>query len=205
MADLSPGRREQLEALSIKGLACEKCDLSQSRTQVVFGAGNPDAELMFVGEAPGAEEDIKGTPFVGRSGKLLDRFLEESGISRADVFITSTLKCRPPANRDPRVNEIQSCQPWLFEQIRLIEPRVVATLGNFATRLLSGSPAGITQVHGQPQTQMLGQSSVLLFPLFHPAAALRSTRTAELFRQDLQALSALLAEDRIELGIGEPQ
>ena len=158
---------------------------------------------MFVGEAPGAEEDRIGLPFIGRSGILLNRLLEESGISREEVFITSTLKCRPPGNRDPRAAEIESCRPWLFEQIRLIQPRVVATLGNFATRLLSGNPAGITRVHGRAQVHTFGEHTVFLYPLFHPAAALRSTGTAEMLRQDIEALPALLAGDLSGAQMGE--
>lgn len=195
MADTLNGRAEKLQSLSRDARDCVKCALSASRTQVVFGAGDPDADLMFVGEAPGAEEDIQGLPFVGRSGILFTRLLEESGISREEVFITSTLKCRPPGNRDPRVAEIESCRPWLFEQIRLIEPRVVATLGNFATRLLSGNAAGITKVHGRAQVTSLGGRTVFLYPLFHPAAALRATGTAELLREDIAALPDLLKMD----------
>lgn len=195
MADTAEGRREELVALFREARACTNCDLSRSRTQVVFGGGNSDADLMFVGEAPGAEEDRQGLPFVGRSGALLTRMLEESGILREEVFIANTLKCRPPENRDPTITEIETCRPWLFEQIRLIEPRVVATLGNFATRLLSGDPAGITKVHGEPQVRRFGSRTVYLYPLFHPAAALRATGTADLLRQDLAALPALLARD----------
>jgi len=195
MADTAERRREELVALFQEARACVKCDLSRSRTQVVFGAGNSDADLMFVGEAPGAEEDRQGLPFVGRSGTLLTRLLEEFGICRDEVFITNALKCRPPGNRDPTATEIETCRPWLSEQIRLIEPRVVATLGNFATRLLSGDPAGITRVHGKAQVHTLGSRTVFLYPLFHPAAALRATGTADLLREDLAALPALLAKD----------
>jgi len=195
MADTAERRRDELVALFQEARACVKCDLSRSRTQVVFGAGNSDADLMFVGEAPGAEEDRQGLPFVGRSGTLLTRLLEESGISRDEVFITNVLKCRPPGNRDPTATEIEICRPWLSEQIRLIEPRVVATLGNFATRLLSGDPAGISRVHGKAQVHTLGSRTVFLYPLFHPAAALRATGTADLLREDLAALPALLTKD----------
>jgi DNA polymerase len=153
---------------------------------------------MFVGEAPGAEEDRQGLPFVGRSGALLSRLLEEAGLSREDVFIANTLKCRPPENRNPTATEIETCQPWLLEQIRLIEPRVVATLGNFATRLLSGQQTGISRIHGVPQIHTLGQRTVYLYPLFHPAAALRATGTTDLLRKDLAALPELLARDMPE-------
>jgi DNA polymerase len=203
MADTSEGRKQQLTALLDRARRCTRCDLCQSRIQVVAGEGNPDADLMFVGEAPGAEEDAQGVPFVGRSGKLLDRALEEAGIVRSDVFITSTLKCRPPGNRDPRAPEIEACRPWLVEQIRLIEPRVVVTLGNFATRLLSGSATGITRIHGRAQVRDLGSGEVLLFPTFHPAAALRSTGKFELLRADLAALPGLLAGDLPAAPTGE--
>jgi DNA polymerase len=159
---------------------------------VVFGAGNADADLMFVGEAPGAEEDRQGLPFVGRSGALLTAMLGDVGIARNDVFIANTLKCRPPANRDPAGSEIETCRPWLNEQIRLIEPRVVATLGNFATKLLTGDQTGITRVHGRPQVRELGSRKVFLLPLFHPAAALRASATADLLAADLATLPQLL-------------
>lgn len=185
-------RREKLVSVFREARECTRCALSDSRTQVVFGSGNADADLMFVGEAPGAEEDRQGLPFVGRSGAFLTRSLGEVGIDREDVFIANTLKCRPPENRDPLASEIETCQPWLFEQIDLIEPRVVATLGNFSTKLLTGEPTGITKVHGKAVGRRLGTRSVWLFPLFHPAAALRSTSVAEAFRADIAALPELL-------------
>ena len=185
-------RREELVAVFREARQCVKCDLSATRTQVVFGSGNADADLMFVGEAPGAEEDRQGLPFVGRSGNLLTQMLHEVGIEREDVFIANTLKCRPPENRDPTQVEIETCRPWLYEQIRLIQPRVVATLGNFSTKLLSGSPTGITKVHGVPQVKKLGVRTVYLLPLFHPAAALRSKAPAEALRADLATIPELL-------------
>lgn len=195
MPDSAERRREELVAVFREARDCRRCALSGSRTQVVFGAGNADADLMFVGEAPGAEEDRQGLPFVGRSGELLTQLLEEAGLSREEVFIANTLKCRPPANRDPTAAEIETCRPWLFEQIRLIEPKVVATLGNFATKLLSGDPTGITRVRGVARPRRLGEREVWLYPLFHPAAALRATGTADLLRQDIAALPELLARD----------
>ena len=188
-------RREELVAVFREARQCVKCDLSATRTQVVFGSGNADADLMFVGEAPGAEEDRQGLPFVGRSGNLLTQMLHEVGIEREDVFIANTLKCRPPENRDPTQVEIETCRPWLYEQIRLIQPRVVATLGNFSTKLLSGSPTGITKVHGVPQVRKLGVRTVYLLPLFHPAAALRSKAPADALRTDLAAIPDLLKRD----------
>ena len=144
-------RRDELVALYHEARECRLCPLSESRTQVVFGAGNADADLMFVGEAPGFHEDQQGIPFVGRAGKLLDELLAEQGLARDEVFITNVLKSRPPDNRDPQPGEIEACRPYLQRQVELIEPRVICTLGNFATKLLSGSSRGITQVHGQPQ------------------------------------------------------
>ena len=128
---------------------CTRCPLSQGRTQVVFGAGNPDADLMFVGEAPGFHEHKNGVPFVGAAGQLLGKLLAGIGLQREDVYIANVLKCRPPGNRDPLPEEIAACESHLFRQLELIRPKVVATLGNFATKLLSGRPDGITRVHGR--------------------------------------------------------
>ena len=174
---------------------CVRCpELAATRTQVVFGAGNADADLMFVGEAPGANEDRLGLPFVGQAGKLLDQLLGEIGLARGDVFIANVLKCRPPGNRDPHPGEIENCQEYLMRQLELIEPRVVCTLGNFATKLLTGSPQGITRVHGQPQERELGARTVKLFPIFHPAAGLRTPSVKEQLREDFAKLPALLAD-----------
>ena len=144
-------RREALKAVWQQAQTCTKCpQLAATRTKVVFGAGNADADLMFVGEAPGANEDRLGLPFVGQAGKLLDTLLGEIGLSRPEVFICNTLKCRPPGNRDPLPGEIDACQDYLFRQLELIEPRVVCTLGNFATKLLRADVAtGITRLHGR--------------------------------------------------------
>ena len=160
----------------------------------MFGSGNADADLMFVGEAPGMHEDLQGLPFVGRAGKLLDQLLEEVGLRRSDVFITNVLLCRPPGNRDPQPAEIDTCKPYLHRKIELIEPKVICTLGNFATKLLTRSQRGITGVHGRPQVHELGGRTVRLFPIYHPAAALRSTRTLEELREDFAKLPALLEE-----------
>jgi uracil-DNA glycosylase len=186
-------RRAKLVELYEQVQSCTRCPLHETRTKTVFGAGNADAELMFVGEAPGAEEDRQGLPFVGRAGQLLNELLQEIGMSREDVFIANVLKSRPPGNRDPQPLEIEACRPYLFEQVRLIEPRVVCTLGNFATKLLSGSPAGITKVRGTPQVRELGQRTVFLLPLFHPAAALRTPAVKETLRGDFERLPELLA------------
>ena len=186
--------------------ACTRCRLSQTRTQVVFGSGNPTADLMFVGEAPGFHEDKQGLPFVGQAGKLLDRLLEEIGLSRADVYIANTLKCRPPGNRDPVPDEIEACEGHLFHQIELIEPRVVATLGNFATKLLSGKQHGITRVHGQEQETTLGGRRVLLYPLYHPAAALYTPRMLQVLQQDFARIPELLGRvDATEAAAPQPE
>jgi uracil-DNA glycosylase family 4 len=186
------GRREKLVELYKEVQRCEKCPLHETRTKAVFGAGNADADLMFVGEAPGAEEDRQGLPFVGRAGGLLNQMLEEIGLSREDVFIANVLKSRPPGNRDPQPLEIEACEPYLWQQVQLIEPRVVCTLGNFATKLLSGSQTGITKVRGTPQVHELGGRMVYLLPLFHPAAALRTPSVKETLRADFATIPELL-------------
>ncbi|MBS1844620.1 MAG: uracil-DNA glycosylase, partial [Actinobacteria bacterium] len=173
---------------------CTRCPLHETRTKAVFGAGNADADLMFVGEAPGAEEDRRGLPFVGRAGRLLNELLVEIGLSREEVFICNVLKSRPPNNRDPQPNEIAACEPYLFEQVRLIQPRVVCTLGNFATKLLTGNPTGISRVRGTPQTHELGGRTVHLLPLFHPAAALRTPAVKEQLRADFATIPALIEQ-----------
>src|SRR3954468_2914074 len=145
-------RREELKAVWQQASVCTRCpQLASTRRTVVFGSGNADADLMFVGEAPGAREDEQGLPFVGQAGRLLDRLLEEIGLTRADVFVANTLKCRPPGNRDPQPAEIDACQDYLFRQLELIEPKVVCTLGNFSTKLLRGDPTGIMRLHGRPE------------------------------------------------------
>jgi uracil-DNA glycosylase len=196
-------RREELVALYRELSPDHDCPLAATRTNVVFGMGNADAELMFVGEAPGAEEDRQGKPFVGRAGKLLDRLLEEIGLERREVFIANVLKCRPPGNRDPEPEEIEECSPYLFRQIELIEPLVICTLGNFATKLLSGDRTGITKVHGRPQAREIGGRTVQLYPLFHPAAALRTDSVLELLRADFARLPELLEEARSTVDAGD--
>jgi len=186
-------RREQLVALYREVSDCTRCPLHETRVKTVFGAGAADAELMFVGEAPGAEEDRQGLPFVGRAGQLLNQLLEEIGLDRESVFIANVLKSRPPGNRDPQPEEIAACEPYLFEQVRLIEPKVVCTLGNFATKLLTGSQTGITRVRGTPQVHELGGRTVYLLPLLHPAAALRTPAMKETLRGDFATIPGLLS------------
>src|SRR5438067_11592354 len=169
----SAQRREALKAVWLEARECTRCPLADTRTTVVFGNGDANADLMFVGEAPGANEDRQGLPFVGQAGRLLERLLGEIGLQRGDVFIANVLKCRPPGNRDPLPQEIDACQDYLFRQLELIEPRVVCTLGNFATKLLRGDPGtGITRLHGRDEVRPIGPRTVRLYPIFHPAAAL---------------------------------
>jgi DNA polymerase len=197
-------RREKLVEVFNQASVCVDCALSETRNTVVFGAGNADADLMFVGEAPGAEEDKQGLPFVGRAGGLLTELLAGIDLKREDVFIANVLKCRPPGNRDPQPEEISSCRPYLMRQVDLIEPRVICTLGNFATKLLSGNPTGITKVRGMPQQHLVGGRPVQLFPLLHPAAALRTPAMAETLREDFAKLPALLAAPLPEIAEPEP-
>jgi uracil-DNA glycosylase len=187
-------RREELKAVFQQASACTRCpQLASTRTTVVFGSGNADAELMFVGEAPGANEDKQGLPFVGQAGRLLEQLLNEIGLSRTDVFIANVLKCRPPGNRDPLPQEIESCQEYLYRQLELIEPRVVCTLGNFSTKLLRGDPLGITRLHGSAEIRRIGPRTVRLYPLFHPAAALYTPSMLATLREDFARIPELLA------------
>jgi uracil-DNA glycosylase family 4 len=187
-------RREALKAVYEQARGCVRCpQLAQTRHTVVFGAGNADADLMFIGEAPGANEDRLGLPFVGQAGKLLDKLLSEIGLEREDVFIANVLKCRPPGNRDPLPAEIENCQEYLLRQVALIEPRVICTLGNFATKLLRGEPVGITRLHGQAEIRQIGDRVVRLYPLFHPAAALYTPSNVEVLRADVARIPELLA------------
>lgn len=185
-------RRDRLVEVYRAASDCTRCPLSETRTRVVFGAGDANADLMFVGEGPGAEEDRRGLPFVGRAGQLLNRMLEEIGLSREEVFIANVVKCRPPGNRDPLPMEIESCRPYLEAQVQLIEPRVICTLGNFSTKLLTANPTGITRVRGTPQVHELGGRPVFILPLFHPAAALRTPAVAQTLRGDFAGIPDLL-------------
>jgi DNA polymerase len=182
----------ELERLRRAAEACEKCLLSSTRTRVVFGEGDPHSDLMFVGEAPGYHEDQQGRPFVGQAGKLLEQLLAGIGLTREQVYIANVLKSRPPNNRDPKPDEIEACQPYLLRQVELIAPRVVCTLGNFATKLLSGSPMGITRVHGIPQRTSIGARRLYLFPIFHPAAALYTPAMLDTLKQDFLRLPEVL-------------
>ena len=188
-------RREALKQVFAQASVCTRCqELATTRKSVVFGAGNANADLMFVGEAPGASEDEQGLPFVGRAGKLLETLLKEIGLERKDVFIANVLKCRPPGNRDPLPLEIENCREYLYRQVELIQPRVICSLGNFSTKLLRDDPTGITRLHGKPQELTLGRRTVRLYPIFHPAAALYTPRMLETLREDFARLPELLAQ-----------
>ena len=183
-----------LQEAAHEASACTKCRLAGGRTQVVYGTGNADADLMFIGEGPGYYEDKQGEPFVGAAGQLLNRMLEEIGVRRADVYIANVIKCRPPGNRDPLPEEVDACTPWLREQIALIEPRVIVTLGNFATRFMLDKPVSISRVRGQ----RFPQEGRTIIPTFHPAAILRgggeaSTQMVDL-RSDFLEIKRALAE-----------
>lgn len=191
-------RRELLKAVYQEARVCVACPLHETRTNVVFGSGNADADLMFVGEAPGANEDQQGLPFVGQAGKLLEKLLAEIGLERGDVFIANTLKCRPPGNRDPYPHELEACRHYLESQLELIAPTMICTLGNFATKLLRGDPTGISKIHGQPEVRTIGPRTVRLYPLYHPAAALYTPSTLEMLRGDFLRIPEILA-------LGPPQ
>jgi DNA polymerase len=186
-------RREQLKAVYEQAKGCTRCPLHQTRTTVVFGSGNADADLMFVGEAPGANEDKQGIPFVGQAGKLLTKLLNEIGLDRSEVFVCNTVKCRPPNNRDPHPNEIESCNEYLRRQVELIQPTVICTLGNFSTKLLRGDNTGISRLHGQAEVRTIGARAIRLYPLYHPAAALYTPSNLEVLRADFQRIPELLA------------
>ena len=196
LIDAPQARREALKELYTQARACERCpQLAQTRTQVVFGAGNANADVLFVGEAPGGKEDEQGVPFVGAAGKLLSKLLEGVGLSRETVFIANVLKCRPPQNRDPLPQEIERCEPWLWRQIELIEPIVVITLGRYATGLLRGEMVPLNSVRGKPEVRVIGTRAVRLFPVLHPAAALyRRDPNLRLLEEDFARIPELLAQ-----------
>lgn len=175
-----------------RAMVCTACRLAETRTNVVFGVGDPAARMMLVGEAPGKNEDLQGEPFVGAAGQLLDTLLAGIGIERREVYIANVLKCRPPGNRDPKPDEIDSCKGYLRSQIRMIHPEVVVTLGNFATKLLLPTEKGITRMRGQRFGWWLGAT---LIPTFHPAAALRGRpQVREQMQHDFELARAVLTE-----------
>jgi DNA polymerase len=194
-----------LEEVAREAADCTKCRLSAGRTQVVFGVGHPNADLMFIGEAPGFHEDKQGEPFVGAAGQLLTTLLGEIGLQRSDVYIANVIRCRPPANRDPMPDEIESCKPWLDQTLDLVNPRIIMTLGNFATRFILDRPVGITRVRGE-RFHVDGR---IVIPTFHPAAILRGGGAASQqmtsVRADFETVKEALAERPAEPELVEEQ
>lgn len=180
---------------------CVRCPLAEKRTQVVFGVGDPHARVMFIGEGPGKNEDLKGEPFVGAAGQLLNELLAHAGLERSQVYIANVVKCRPPGNRDPEAVEIETCTPFLREQIRIIRPRVLVTLGNFATKYVLKTDVGITRLHGT--VQHAGRFTVL--PIFHPAAAIYDRTKRDALFADFEQLARILAEKDAESAAPEPE
>ncbi|MFN2486256.1 MAG: uracil-DNA glycosylase family protein [Acidimicrobiia bacterium] len=194
---------EELLELEAVAVVCTKCRLSETRTQVVFGVGDPAADLMFVGEAPGLNEDRQGEPFVGVAGQLLNRLLSEIGLNRENVYIANVIKCRPPQNRDPLPDEIDCCKGYLRSQISLIDPNVVVTLGNFASKLLLRTETGITRLRGKTFPWWQGR---LLIPTYHPAAALRSQqKLIPEMQKDFALIREALAVPRQRPVVAPPQ
>ncbi len=179
---------------------CHRCALGDTRTRLVFGVGAPGAELMFVGEAPGKNEDLQGEPFVGAAGKLLDELLAGIGLSRSDVYIANIIKCRPPGNRDPERAEIETCTPFLEEQIRLIDPRVIVTLGNFATKYTLATDSGISRIHGR----LFSVKGRKVVPVFHPAAALYTPSKKDVLAEDFQRIGVMLEGDECDEPVAAP-
>jgi len=178
-----------LQELSVSLHDCQRCKLAKlGRSQVVFGTGNTSANIMFVGEAPGFNEDRQGEPFVGAAGKLLDKLLESAGLSRSQVYIANVIKCRPPNNRDPETDEVDTCKPFLLQQIEMIQPKLVCTLGNWATQTILEKKVPITKVKGSA----IKLERFVVFPLLHPAAALHQGNLLETLREDFQKLKAYL-------------
>lgn len=206
---------QALRSLQDRLQDCQRCALSRSRTRVVFGTGHPRAELLLVGEGPGFNEDRQGEPFVGQAGKLLTDLLARIGLKRQDVYITNVVKCRPPGNRDPAPEEIEACRPYLMEQIAIIRPRVVCTLGRIATKVLADTNLSITAVHGKAKVKQLGGVEAIVLPVFHPAAALYTPASRQALEEDFARLRRLLdigvealsspagsSKDAIEVGEG---
>jgi uracil-DNA glycosylase family 4 len=187
------GATEALRALQESLSDCERCGLCGGRTQVVFGVGDPGADLLFVGEGPGFHEDKQGEPFVGAAGKLLTELLGQIGLTRADVYIANVVKCRPPDNRDPLPEEIEACSPHLMQQIAIIRPKVVCTLGRFATKLLANTELSMTAIHGRAKELQIAGVDLVVFPVFHPAAALYAPSNRKLLEQDFAKLRHLLS------------
>ena len=196
---------EKLELIKAQALTCTRCRLSETRTQVVWAAGDLTSEVLFIGEGPGFHEDKQGEPFVGAAGQLLDRLLDEVGTDRSKVAIVNVIKCRPPGNRDPLPDEIEACRPYLEAQLEFMRPLVIITLGNFATRFITGLQIGITKARGQ----RFDYKDAIVIPTFHPAAALRGGRfggmnPVDAIRQDFQLVGRALAEQRARFAPAPP-
>lgn len=186
-----------LPALDADAQSCVKCGLHAGRNTVVFGVGNPNADLMFVGEAPGADEDKQGEPFVGRAGKLLTDIIKAMKFTRDDVYIANVLKCRPPGNRNPAPDEVETCSPYLLRQITLIQPKVIVALGSFAAQMLLDTKTGITALRGKFHEFALAQqddNAPVIMPTFHPAYLLRNPSAKREVWEDMQQVMALLDE-----------
>jgi len=181
-------KREKLKDFYLKIKDCTKCELSKTRTKFVFGGGSAYANIMLVGEAPGKNEDLQGLPFVGQAGKILDSLLDSIGTSRDQVFIANVLKCRPPGNRDPGVEEIESCKGYLMEQIEIIDPKIICTMGKFSTQVLLDTDKGITGLRGK----VFRANGRLVMPINHPAAALYTPSRMEILRQDFKKIKMLI-------------
>ena len=184
-------KREKLKEFYLKIRGCQECELSRSRTKFVFGSGSAYAPVMFVGEAPGKNEDLQGMPFVGPAGKLLDELLDSIGFDRSEVFIANVLKCRPPGNRDPRIEEINTCKGYLLEQIKIIDPKIICTLGKFSTQLLLNTDKGINTLRGK----VFKVDSRIIMPINHPAAVLYAPSRMEILKQDFQKIKRLIDSD----------
>jgi len=190
-----------LQELSASLYNCQRCKLAKlGRTQVVFGVGNPHATIMFVGEAPGFYEDKQGEPFVGAAGKLLNELLQSAGLARSEIYIANVIKCRPPNNRDPEPDEVETCKPFLLQQIELIKPKVVCTLGRWATETLLGRKVGITKIRGHA----IRQTDIVIFPMLHPAAALHQGGLMDPLREDFQKLKTFLDHPPVETTSSRP-
>ena len=181
-------KREKLKSFFYKIKDCRQCELNEGRTRFVFGSGNAAAELMFVGEAPGKNEDLQGLPFVGRAGKILDDLLESIGMNRKEVFIANVLKCRPPGNRDPKIDEISTCKEYLFEQINIIDPKIICTLGKYSTQLILDTSHGITGLRGK----VFHRDGRTILPINHPAAVLYNPSRIEILQNDFLKIKDLL-------------
>lgn len=169
---------------------CTKCPLKEGRTQAVFGTGNVNANVMIIGEAPGKNEDLEGEPFVGKAGKFLDELLELAELNRKDVYIANVVKCRPPSNRNPRVEEINACSPYLRQQTAKVNPKIIVTLGNFATRFILKNEDGITQIHGKP----VKAGKFIVYPVFHPASTMYDPKKKSVLEHDFKNLKQLMVE-----------